>query len=323
MTNNPVAHLPVEQAPVQEEAPTLLTPKILIPFVIVTLIWGSTWFVIRDGLGEVPASWSVTYRFIIASLGMAALLLWRGESFKLDKQGWMLATLIGLTQFVINYNFVYQAEHYITSGLVAVVFALLIIPNALLSKFVVKTALSPAFLLGGAIAIAGVGLLLVHEYQEAAAAGGIGGSAVIKGIGFTLVAVFAASLSNVVQQFDGARRQNVFALVGWSMAIGAVMDGLFALVTSGPPPLPADFRYWAGVSYLALAGSTLTFPLYYMVIRAVGAGQAAWSSVLIPVVAMLISTLLEGYVWTPIAITGSLLVGVGLVLAVRGKNKPA
>lgn len=323
MTNNPVAHLPVELAPVQEEAPTLLTPKILIPFVIVTLIWGSTWFVIRDGLGEVPASWSVTYRFIIASLGMAALLLWRGESFKLDKQGWMLATLIGFTQFVINYNFVYQAEHYITSGLVAVVFALLIIPNALLSKFVVKTTLSPAFLLGGAIAIAGVGLLLVHEYQEAAAAGGIGGSAVIKGIGFTLVAVFAASLSNVVQQFDSARRQNVFALVGWSMAIGAVMDGLFALVTSGPPPLPADFRYWAGVSYLALAGSTLTFPLYYMVIRAVGAGQAAWSSVLIPVVAMLISTLLEGYVWTPIAITGSLLVGVGLVLAVRGKNKPA
>lgn len=302
-------------------APTLMTPRVLIPFVIVTLIWGSTWFVIRDGLGEVPAIWSVTYRFVIASLGMAVLLLWRKDSFALDRQGWMLAVMIGLTQFVINYNFVYGAEHYITSGLVAVVFALLIIPNALLSKLVVKSRLSPAFLTGGAIAIIGVSLLLIHEYRTAQEVGGLaGGGAVIKGIGFTLIAVLAASTSNVVQQLDSARRQNVFALVGWSMAIGAVMDGLFALITVGPPPFPADGRYWAGVSYLALAGSTLTFPLYFVIIRAVGAGQAAWSSVLIPVIAMLISTLLEGYVWTPLAIGGSLLVAVGLVLAVRGKN---
>lgn len=302
-------------------ASTLMTPRILIPFVIVTLIWGSTWFVIRDGLGEVPAIWSVTYRFVIASLGMAVLLLWRKESFALDRQGWMLAVMIGLTQFVINYNFVYGAEHYITSGLVAVVFALLIIPNALFSKLVVKTRLSSAFLMGGAIAIVGVSLLLIHEYRTAQEVGGLaGGGAVIKGIGFTLIAVFAASTSNVVQQLDSARRQNVFALVGWSMAIGALMDGVFALVTQGPPPFPADSRYWAGVIYLALAGSTLTFPLYYGIIREVGAGQAAWSSVLIPVVAMLISTLLEGYIWTPLAIAGSVLVAIGLVLAVRGKN---
>ena len=303
------------------DAPTLMTPRVLIPFLIVTLIWGSTWFVIRDGLGEVPAVWSVTYRFVIASLGMAALLLWRKESFALDRQGWMLAVMIGFTQFVINYNFVYGAEHYITSGLVAVVFALLIIPNALLSKLIVKTRLSPAFLIGAAIAIVGVSLLLIHEYRTAEAVGGLaGGGAVIKGIGFTLVAVFAASTSNVVQQLDSARRQNVFALDGWSMAIGAMIDGLFALATQGPPPFPSDARYWAGVSYLALAGSTLTFPLYYGIIRAVGAGQAAWSSVLIPVVAMLISTLLEGYIWTPLAIAGSLLVALGLILAVRGKN---
>lgn len=305
----------------ENSAPTLLTPRVLIPFIIVTLVWGSTWFVIRDGLGEVPAIWSVTYRFVIASLGMAALLLWRKESFALDRQGWMLAVMIGLMQFVINYNFVYGAEHYITSGLVAVVFALLIIPNALLSRLVVKTRLSRAFLTGGAIAIVGVSLLLLHEYRTAELQGGLGGgAAVIKGIGFTLIAVFAASTSNVVQQFDSARRQNVFALVGWSMAIGALIDGVYALVTQGPPPFPADIRYWAGVSYLALAGSTLTFPLYYGIIRAVGAGQAAWSSVLIPVIAMLISTVLEGYVWSPLAIAGSLLVAVGLVLAVRGKN---
>lgn len=296
--------------------PSLLTPRVLIPFVVVTLIWGSTWFVIRDGLGAVPAIWSVTYRFVIASLGMAAYLAASGQSFRLDRSGWTLALMIGVTQFVTNYNFVYLAEGFITSGLVAVVFALLIIPNSLFSRLFYKTRLSRAFLAGASIAVIGVALLLLHEYRSAA----VGGPAVLKGIGFTLVAVLAASLSNVVQQADSARRQNMFALVGWSMAIGAVLDALLALAVSGPPPLPADARYWAGVSYLALAGSTLTFPLYYGIIRAVGAGPASWSSVLIPVIAMLISTLLEGFHWSGLAIAGSLLVATGLVIAVRGKS---
>lgn len=301
-------------------APSLLTPRVLIPFVIVTLIWGSTWFVIRDGLGEVPPIWSVTYRFIIASLGMAVYLAATQQSFRLDRAGWMLALAIGVTQFVTNYNFVYLAEGYITSGLVAVVFALLIIPNSLLSRLFMKTRLSRAFLAGAVIAVTGVALLLAHEYRVAAAGSGIGGNMVMAGIGFTLLAVTAASISNVVQQTQAARRQNMFALVGWAMAIGALLDGVLAYASSGPPVFSWDARYWAGVSYLALAGSTLTFPLYYGIIRKVGAGQAAWSSVLIPVIAMLISTWLEGFHWSGLAIAGSLLVAAGLVIAVRGKG---
>ena len=72
--------------------PTLLTPRVLIPFIIVTLIWGSTWIVIRGQLGDVPASWSVCYRFLVAAIAMfgtctsprTAWWNWRGITQSVD-----------------------------------------------------------------------------------------------------------------------------------------------------------------------------------------------------------------------------------------------
>ncbi|MGI8930793.1 MAG: EamA family transporter, partial [Sphingomicrobium sp.] len=68
------------------------------PFIIFTLIWGSTWIVIRDQLGVVPSQWSVTYRFTIAAIAMAALAKWQGQSLRLDRGGMIAATVIGITQ---------------------------------------------------------------------------------------------------------------------------------------------------------------------------------------------------------------------------------
>ncbi|MEV9195502.1 EamA family transporter, partial [Klebsiella pneumoniae] len=91
---------------------------ILIPFGIVTLIWGSTWLVIRGQLGVVPPSWSVTYRFLIAGIVMLGYAAVRRERVQLDARGWGFAALLGLMQFCLNFNFVYRAEAHIASGLV-------------------------------------------------------------------------------------------------------------------------------------------------------------------------------------------------------------
>ena len=60
---------------------------VALPFIIFTLIWGSTWIVIRDQIGTnsaivVPAQWSVAYRFLIASAAMFAVAKWNGERRK-------------------------------------------------------------------------------------------------------------------------------------------------------------------------------------------------------------------------------------------------
>src|SRR5437868_9645952 len=103
----------------KEPAPAEQLRSVTIPFIIFTAIWGSTWIVIRSQLGAVPPQWSVTYRFTLAAIAMAAVAMWKGESLKLGRRGLIAALFLGFTQFCINFNAVYLAERHITSGVVA------------------------------------------------------------------------------------------------------------------------------------------------------------------------------------------------------------
>ena len=139
---------------------------ILIPFIIFTAIWGSTWIVIRSQLGTVPPQWSVTYRFIIAALAMAALARWKGDSLRIGRGGLLAAVFLGFTQFCVNFNAVYLAERHITSGLVATVFALLLIPNTLLGWAFLGQRPSARFVWSSLVAVAGMVLLFAHELGQ-------------------------------------------------------------------------------------------------------------------------------------------------------------
>jgi drug/metabolite transporter (DMT)-like permease len=106
---------------------------VTLPFIIFTAIWGSTWIVIRGQLGTVPPQWSVTYRFVIAAAAMAAVALLKGNDLRLKRGAFSAAIFLGFTQFCVNFNAVYLAERHITSGVVATIFALLLIPSTLLA----------------------------------------------------------------------------------------------------------------------------------------------------------------------------------------------
>lgn len=292
---------------------SLLSPRVAIPFALVTLIWGSTWIVIRDQLGTVPPSWSVTYRFGIAAAAMFMIAVWRREPLLLDRRAWAFAALLGLAQFGFNFNFVYRAEAFITSGLVAVLFALLIVPNTLLGRVFLGTPIERRFLLGGGIAMLGIAMMIAHEVQIADR----GVMSVLAGTALTLAGVLCASCANVMQGSALARTQPMAAMVAWAMLFGTIADALFAFTTAGPPVFDPRPGYWMGVFYLGVIGSAVTFPLYFGIIRAVGPGPAAWSSVLIPIIAMGFSTLLEGYVWAPLSVAGGLIALAGMVIALR------
>lgn len=290
--------------------------SVLVPFAIVTLVWGSTWLVIRDQLGVVPPSWSVTYRFLVAGLVLGTYAAVRGERVALDARGWGFAAALGLTQFVLNFNFVYRAEGFITSGLVAVVFALLLVPNALFGRVFLGQRLGRQLLLGSAVAMAGVALLFVHEVRSDPH----GPGRALAGIGFTLLAILSASTANVMQATATARRYPMLSTTAVAMLLGAAMDGAYAWITTGPPVVEWRGGYALGIAYLGIAASALAFPLYFGVLRTIGPAKAAYSSVIVPVIAMLLSTLFEGYRWNPLAIAGGALAGVGLVIALTARR---
>nr|WP_221214565.1 EamA family transporter [Novosphingobium hassiacum] len=285
------------------------------PFFIVALIWGSTWLVIKDQIGAVPPSWSVTWRFIVAAIGMGALALIRRESLRINAAGLRIAALLGLAQFVMNFQFVYRAEQHLTSGIVAVLFALLMVPNALLGWLFLKQPITRGFLAGSAVAGVGIALLLLHEYRMAPPEG-----KVLVGIALTAAALLSASSANVLQASSGARHQPMVPLLAWAMLFGALIDGAFAWTVEGSPQFDTSPAYLFGVIYLALIGSVVTFPLYFRLLQRLGAGRGAYNGVLVPVVAMVLSTMFEGYRWSLIAAAGSVLVMVGLVLALKARK---
>lgn len=285
------------------------------PFFIVALIWGSTWLVIKDQIGSVPPSWSVTWRFIAAAIGMAAVAMFRRESLRVSDTTLKVAALLGLLQFVMNFQFVYRAEHHLTSGIVAVVFGLLVVPNSLMAWIFLKQPVTRAFLGGSVVAGAGIVLLLLHEYRMAPPEG-----QVLVGIALTTAALCSASSANVLQASRMARGIPMIPMLAWALLFGAILDAAFAWIVEGPPQF--DFRpgYIFGVLYLGIIGSVLTFPLYFRLLQRLGAGRGAYNGVLVPVVAMLLSTAFEGYRWSVLALAGSALAMLGLVLALRARS---
>ena len=296
--------------------PLSTTLGVLVPFGIVTLIWGSTWLVIRDQLGVVPPSWSVTYRFLVASICMAGWALWKRESWRLGARGLAFAAVLGLMQFCLNFNFVYRAEQHVTSGLVSVVFAMLLIPNALFGRIFLGQKLGRELVIGSAIAMVGVVLLFVRE----ARVDPHGPGQVLAGIGFTLCAILSASTANVMQATPTAARYPMGTMLAVAMLVGASIDALFAFATVGPPVVEHRAAYWLGILYLGVFASALAFPLYFGVLRAIGPAKAAYSSVIVPVIAMMLSTLFEGYRWSGLAIGGAALAATGLIVALRARR---
>ena len=71
----------------------------------------------------------------------------------------------------------------------------------------------------------------------------------------------------------------------------------------------------AGVGYLGIMASAVAFTLYFQTIRDIGPARAAYSSVVIPVIAMGFSTALEGYRWTALGVAGSAVALLGMVVA--------
>jgi drug/metabolite transporter (DMT)-like permease len=292
-----------------------LDASVIVPFATVVLIWSSTWIVIKDQVGLAPLGWTVVARFAIATFGAVALALIRRESLRIGRAGMMAAVLIGLCQFCLNFQFVYRAEVSLTSGIMAIMMALMTIPTAVFSWLIFKTPLDRRFLAGSAVALGGIGLLLLNEYRTAPPAGEVGA-----GLVFGTAALFSAAAAGVTQLSRGARETPVIPLLAWAMAIGVALDIAVAWQTAGPPPTGLPVRFWAEAAFLGLIGSVLPFPLYFGLIRRIGAARATYTNVAIPVLAMGISTVVEDYRWTALAVAGAVMAMVGLTIVLGARR---
>ncbi|XHS79581.1 DMT family transporter [Burkholderiaceae bacterium UC74_6] len=271
-----------------------------------TLIWASTWHVIMFQLDSgVPVLNSVAWRFALAAAILAALAWRQGLSLRLPASAHVLMAATGIVQYSGNYWSVYEAERHIPSGLVAVLFSLMVFGNALSGWIFFKRGVSRRFVLAACGGVAGIVLIF---WPEIAATGARPTAA--WGLTIGLAAVVAACVGNVLTLKLTGRGLALMPVLAWSMGYGAAFLVLLSLVTGTGLHFALTPTYIGSLSYLAVFGSVLAFVLYFKLAQARGPAGAALTSVVIPVIALAISALFEG--WRPTVLS---LVGMGLSLA--------
>ena len=281
-------------------------------FLAPTLIWASTWHVILYQLGSVPVLNSVGWRFGLAALLLALWALQQRQSLKLPLRAHGLLLAAGVVQYSGNYWAVYEAERYIPSGLVAVLFALMVFGNALGTWWAFKQRSSRSFLLAALGGVAGVALVFWPEIAASGARPQAG-----YGLAIGLGAVLAACVGNVLTLTLTRRGLPLLPILAWSMGYGAAF--LLALSVFSGVGLHFDFRlpYVLSWLYLSVFGSVIAFALYFKLAQRQGAAKASLMGVVIPVIALAVSALFEGWKATPPALLGMLMCVASVWLAQR------
>lgn len=285
-------------------------------FVVCTAIWGSTWLAITWQLGVVAPEVSVVYRFSIAAALIAAGCLASGRSLRFPLADHVRFAGWGVMFFGVNYVAVYYAERYVTSGIVAVVFAAIVVASAVGMRVFYGTPYTPRMATAAVLGVGGVVLLFLPEMGSTT-----GGTNPALGVLWAFVSMLLATGGTLVAVSAPMKRLPIFPVTAWGMAYGAASAAIVAVVNGAPWTFDPRLPYMATLAYLAVFGSVVAFGAYLTLLQQVGAGPASWTGVSTPVIAMLLSTMFEGYRWTWPAVLGVALAVAGNVLALRGGQK--
>jgi drug/metabolite transporter (DMT)-like permease len=276
-----------------------MRPSDLRHFITCAVIWSTTWIAITFQLGDVAPAVSVFWRFGLAALLLAAYCVARGYPLrpKLAAQRELFA--MGAFLFCGAYLCVYWAEQHMVSGLVAVGYSASPLVNMLASRLAFGTRMSRRVIVGGLLGLGGVVSVFWPEFMRIEA-----DRVVLLGATFTAGGVLASALGNVFSSRAQRHGGNVWQKMAWAMGWGAGLAGAIGLVRGDAFGMPATAGYILALLYLAIAGSIVTFASYLTLLETIGAARAGYIGVIVPIVALAISSVFEQYAWHPLAFAG-------------------
>jgi len=286
-------------------------------YTVTCLIWGSTWLVITFQLGVVAAEASIVYRFSLAALLLMVYALARRLPMRFTPRQHAFIALQGTFLFSLNYILVYLAEQNLTSGLVAIVFSMLILSNVVLGAVFLRNPIRPRVVLGGVIGVAGLALVFGPELAGFAQGGGWR-----LGLLLSAAAVLSASVGNILSARNQRAGLPVVQTNAYGMAYGAAVTLVIAVVRGVPFTFDPSPSYILSLLYLAVFGSVIAFGTYLTLIGRMGVDRAAYIGVIFPLVALLLSMLFEGLNLGAVGLVGVALVAAGNVL-VLNRRRPA
>src|SRR3989338_3164396 len=276
----------------------------LLLYLITILVLGSTWFGISCQLGAVPIDVSIFYRFVLASILLFAWCFTRKVNMKFSWKEHVLFVLLGVFQFSMNYLAAYEATCHISSGLNAIGFSMILVFNIINGSLFFKTRLTSSVFFGTLSGILGILIIFWPSIMSFDIS-----NEGLMGILFSLLGALFASFGNIISAASQKKNIPVMQSNAYGMGYGALWLLLMIFITGDSFKFDMSFTYISSLVYLAIFGTIVAFGCYLTLLGRIGVSRAAYVHILTPVVALIISTLFEGFRWDLHIFTG-----VGLIL---------
>lgn len=287
-------------------------------YVTTIFSWSFTWLAIKYQLGVVSPVWSVAYRFGLAGILLLGFCIISGRSLKFTFRQHMTILLQGICLFSINFLFFYLGAQYLISGIAAVIFASITAVNIINARLFFKTPITFKLVAGTVLGCLGLILVfwsevfrLIEQPEQL--------KTTIIGLIFCLLGVFVASLGNMLSKYNQNQKISVLDNNALGMCYGALVLSGIAILIGQPIGFDMSFSYISSLFYLAVVGSILGFGCYLKLLGNIGPERVGYVFIIVPIMAMIISTFAEEFQWTIHAVIGLSLIVLGnvFVLAKR------
>ena len=278
----------------------------LLLYAITILTWGSSWLAIKFQLGYVDPMASITYRFLLAAGASWLYCLYSGRlmRFGILDHGFML--LQGASLFCFNYLLIYICELTLISRLVALIFSTIVVMNMMNGSFFLKNRFEFHMGLGACIGLMGMVLVFWPEISDFET-----GSENLIAVALALLGTFSASVGNIVSARNQRHGIPVIESNTYGMTYGALIMLTLSLITGQEFSFEMTASYVGSLLFLAFFATIIAFLSYLTLLGRVGVDRGAYASLIFPLVALGISTVVEGYQWSTYA-------GIGIALIVTG-----
>ena len=289
--------------------------SIPILFAATVLSWGASWIAIKYQLGIVPIQVSLIYRFGIAAL---IIILWsflRGYRLRFSYKEHLQMAIMGLFLFCINYYLFYKATFHLVTGLIAILFSSVVILNILNGKIFFGKAISPIVLCGGIIGIFGLCIIFFKDLIDFNFTNSTSVALVL-----CIVGSMSASIGQLLSQKNQSKGLPVFQTAGISMLYGITYMTIFALLEKEKFIFDFSYSYISSLVFLVIFASVVGWWSFLTLIGKLGADRAAYVTLLMPIVSLLISTYWEGFQWSLNDYLGVGMVLFGNLLIMRRKK---
>lgn len=275
-------------------------------YLLVVVIWGTTWIAIVMQQGVVPVTVSIFWRFLLSAVAMMVVLSLLGRLRNISLRDHLFCLLQGCCVFGFNFVCFYHAAAWISSGLESVIFSMAVLFNAVNSMIFFRQRPHPNLLPAAALGIIGIVALFWQELTAASPT-----SSQLAGMSLSALGTLGFSLGNMISTRHQRHGLEILSTNSYAMLYGALVMGAISLLNGENVMPEISLRYLGSLFYLAIFGSAIAFAAYFTLTGRIGAGKAAYSTLLFPLIALTLSTLFEGYVWHTNAVIGLLFILAG------------